>query len=55
MELPGKYKQIVLLYHYQGFTLEETAEALGLSRSCVYRRLKKSELLLRNKWKEGEL
>lgn len=54
MGLPGKYKQVILLYYYQGLTLDETGEALGLSRSCVYRRLKKAEELLRTEWLGGE-
>ena len=53
MGLPGKYKQVILLYYYQGLTLEETRESLGLSRSCVYRRLKKAEELLRKEWTGG--
>ena len=48
MGLPGKYKQVILLYYYQGLTLDETGKALGLTRSCVYRRLKKAEEFLRN-------
>jgi len=55
MGLPGKYKQIILMYYYQGLTLEETAEALGLSLSGVYRRLKKAEELLRREWLGGRL
>lgn len=47
MELPDRYKQVVLLYYYQGMTLEETGEALRLSASTVSRRLKKAEELLK--------
>ena len=47
MGLPGKYKQVILLYYYQGLTLDETGKVLGLTRSCVYRRLKKAEEFLR--------
>lgn len=54
MGLPSKYKQVILLYYYQGLTLEETGKALGISRSRVYRRLKKSEALLRKLWLGGE-
>ena len=53
MGLPGKYKQVILLYYYQGLTLDETGKALGLTRSCVYRRLKKAEELLRKEWIGG--
>ncbi len=54
MRLPEKYKQVMLLYYYQDLTLEETGKALGLSRSCVYRRLKKAEGLLKAEWSGGE-
>lgn len=53
MGLPGRYKQVVLLYYYQGMTLDETGDALGLSLSSVYRRLKKAEELLRKEWIGG--
>ena len=54
MGLPGKYKQVVLLYYYQGLTLDETSKVLGLTRSCVYRRLRKAEELLRKEWIGGD-
>ena len=53
MGLPGKYKQVILLYYYQGLTLDETGKVLGLTRSCVYRRLKKAEELLRKELTGG--
>ena len=37
--LPDKYKQVVLLHHYQQMTMEETADALRISRPAVSRRL----------------
>ena len=47
MELPDRYKQVILLYYFQGLTMLETAEALGTSQSTINRRLKKAEELLR--------
>ncbi len=47
MQLPDRYKQPILLYYYQDMTLEETAEALGISKSTVHNRLRKAECLLR--------
>ena len=47
MQLPDKYKQPLLLYYYQDMTMEETAQALGMSKSTVYNRLKKAERILR--------
>ena len=54
LRMPSKYKQVLLLYYYQDLTLEETAQALGLSRSTVHYRLKKAEALLRNTLTGGE-
>ena len=47
MQLPDKYKQPLLLYYYQDMTMEETAQALGMSNSTVYNRLKKAESILK--------
>lgn len=47
MGLPGKLKQVVLLYYFHDMTLAETGEALGLSRSTVQNRLQKAYALLR--------
>lgn len=54
MELPARYKQVILLYYYQGFTQQETAAALGLSSAAVFRRLRKAEALLRTAWTGGD-
>lgn len=47
MQLPDKYKQPLLLYYYQDMTMEETAQALGMSKSTVYNHLKKAESILK--------
>lgn len=54
MSLPDKYKQPILLYYYQDMTIEETAEALGISKSTVHNRLRKAESLLRLALKGGD-
>ena len=53
MGLPDKYKQVVLLYHYQNMTMEEVADALRVSRPAVSRRLKKAYELLRAELEGG--
>ena len=54
MDLPDKYKQIILLYYYQGLTIQETASVLGLSVAAVHRRLRKAEALLKSALERGE-
>ena len=54
MDLPDRYKQVILLYYFQELTMQETAAALGLSQSTVQRRLKKAEALLKTSLTGGE-
>jgi len=54
MELPDRYKQVVLLYYFQGLTQRETAEALGISPAAVIRRLRGAEKLLKQSLTGGE-
>ena len=53
-ELPDRFKQIVLLYYYQGLTIQETAETLGQSAATVHRRIRKAEALLKEALEGGE-
>lgn len=53
MELPARYRQVVLLYYFQGLTQHETAEALGISPSAVIRRLRSAERMLKQSWTGG--
>ena len=45
--LPAKLKEAVLLYYYQDMTVNEIAEALGISQSSVSERLKRAKEKLR--------
>ncbi len=47
MRLPRKYMDVVLLHDYQGFTVRETGEMLGIPHQTVISRLKKAHQLLR--------
>ncbi len=46
--LPAKLKEAVLLYYYQDMTVNEIAEALGISQSSVSGRLKRAREKLRS-------
>ena len=51
--LPEKYKAVVHLHYYEGYSVAETAEILKLSQSAVKMRLKRGRELLRMEM-EGE-
>ncbi len=45
--LEGKYKSVILLYYYEDMSAEETAKALGISRTAVTTRLDRARKLLK--------
>ncbi len=47
MSLPGRHKEAVLLYYYQGLSIQEMSDALGASVSTISTRLKKAREKLR--------
>lgn len=47
MALKPRIREVVLLHWYQQLSGDETAKALGVSRSTVYNRLEKAQKLLR--------
>lgn len=53
LALPDGLRQVVTLRYYQGFTVQEAADILKLSRRTVHYRLEKAERLLKEsleKW-----
>lgn len=48
MNLPEKYRAVILLFYLQNMTVRETALALHISPSTVSRRLEKARGLLRS-------
>ena len=54
MSLPHKYKEVVLLYYYQGLNLMEISEALGVAASTISTRLKKAREKLRRELEGGQ-
>jgi len=53
MALPYRNKEVMLLYYYQGLTLEEISSTLGVAVSTVSIRLKKARERLRRELKGG--
>lgn len=52
-QLPEKHRQIVILRYYQGMSLDEAAQTLGISRSAAHHRLHKALKALRIELDEG--
>ncbi len=47
LRLPEKNKQMVLLYYYQGMTLQAIADCLSISVSAAHQRLQKAQKYLK--------
>ena len=47
--LPAKLRTVVLLRYYEGFTLHEIAEMIGVSAATAKRQIRKANQLLRKK------
>lgn len=52
LALPDGLRQVVTLRYYQGFTIQEAADILKLSRRTVHYRLKKAGRLLKESLEE---
>ena len=52
LAMPEKYRQVLVLYHYQRLTMREVAQVLGADVSTVHARLKKAEGMLRRELTE---
>ncbi|MBQ4579472.1 MAG: sigma-70 family RNA polymerase sigma factor [Clostridia bacterium] len=52
-QLPEKHRQVIVLKYYQGMSLDECAQVLGISRSAAHHRLQKALTQLRIDFDEG--
>lgn len=52
MALPEKYRVVVHLHYYEGYTCAEIGELLSLSASAISMRLHRARTILRNNLKE---
>ncbi len=48
MNLPEKYRSVILMVYWQGMTIQETARMLRSSQSTVFRRLGKAREMIKN-------
>ena len=48
IQLPDKYKEVILLHYYQEMSLADIASIIGITKSMVSRRMKKAHALLYN-------
>ena len=55
MKLPSKYKEVVLLYYYEGMNQSEVAQILNVSITTVHRRLEKARKLLKKQLEGGNV
>lgn len=54
MRLPARYREVVLLYYYQGMKVREIGEALDISAPAVSKRLKQARNKLHLAMEGGE-
>lgn len=53
-ELPDKYKDVIILHYYEGYSIEECTRLLGISLSAAKMRLMRARDLMKEKLtKEG--
>ncbi len=54
VRLPEKYKAPIHLHYYEGYSVDEISEILGLSRSAVKMRMKRGRDMLKLEMEGGE-
>ena len=52
--LPAEFKDVVLLYYYQGYGVTEIAEILGIAEGTVSSRLSRARARLQKDFEKGE-
>jgi RNA polymerase sigma-70 factor (ECF subfamily) len=52
-ELPEKLRIAIHLHYYEGYSLNEIADILGIAPSAVSMRLTRAKEVLRNRFTEG--
>ncbi|MBQ8624090.1 MAG: sigma-70 family RNA polymerase sigma factor [Oscillospiraceae bacterium] len=52
-ELPTKYRVVIYLYYFEGYSTKETADILGISKTAVQTRLLRARQYLKDRLKEA--
>ena len=55
MNLPSKYKDVIVLFYYENLKLEEIAQTLNVSVSCVKKRLERGREKIKMEVEHGQL
>lgn len=54
MDLPVKYRTVIYLYYYEGYSTQQIAQALGIAKGTVCVRLSRAREMLRVELQEVE-
>lgn len=52
LELPLKYRRVILLYYYEGYSIREISNILGIKEATISSQLQRARLQLKSKLKE---
>lgn len=55
LQLPPKYKAVIHLYYFEGYSISEIAQILHIGISAVKMRLSRGRTLLKMEWEEESL
>lgn len=53
LELPVKYREVIILFYYEEFTYQQITQLLGISNQTIKSRLYRGRILLRKKLEGG--
>ena len=53
LTMPGKYKEVLYLYHYEGYSVRELASILNQKESTLQTRLATGRKMLKKNFEEG--
>ncbi|HEX6922416.1 MAG TPA: sigma-70 family RNA polymerase sigma factor, partial [Bacillales bacterium] len=54
LSLPVKYREIIILFYYEGFAIKEISQLMKMNEKTVKTRLHRGRLLLKEQYEGGE-